>query len=47
MAITVEDTKAMTTKHAFAAGWVKHYGWPEMVVCDQGPEFLGRDFSRY
>ena len=21
--------------------WVKHYGWPEIVIHDQGPEFMG------
>ena len=24
--------------------WVKHYGWPEIIVHDQGPEFMGNEF---
>ena len=25
--------------------WVKHYGWPEIIVHDQGPEFMGNEFQ--
>ena len=25
--------------------WVKHHGWPEIVIHDQGPEFMGHDFQ--
>ena len=25
--------------------WVKHYGWPEIVIHDQGPEFMGHEFQ--
>ena len=32
---------------AFMNGWVKHYGWPEMVVCDQGPEYTGHKWQDY
>ena len=28
---------------ALKAVWVKHYGWPEVLVHDQGPEFMGRE----
>ena len=37
------------TAHAvmsdFKAVWVKHYGWPEIIVYDQGPEFMGSEFQ--
>ena len=25
--------------------WVQHYGWPEIVIHDQGPEFMGHYFQ--
>ena len=28
----------------FRIVWVKHYGWPEIIVHDQGPEFMGNEF---
>ena len=37
------------TAHAvmfeFKAVWVKHYGWPEILVHDQGREFMGSEFQ--
>ena len=31
----------------FKVPWVKHYGWPwpEIIVHDQGPEFMGSEFQ--
>ena len=29
----------------FKIGWVKHYGWLEIIVHDQGPEFMGYEFQ--
>ena len=29
----------------FKIAWVKHYGWPEIIVHDQGPEFMGSEFQ--
>ena len=29
----------------FQIAWVKHYGWPEIIVHDQGPEFMGNEFQ--
>ena len=29
----------------FADDWVKHYGWPELVIHDQGPEYVGPEFQ--
>ena len=28
----------------FKASWVEHCGWPEILVHDQGPEFMGSEF---
>ena len=35
---------AKTARRALMRGWVRHYGWPEMLICDQGTEFTGTDF---
>ena len=29
----------------FKIAWVKHCGWPEISVHDQGPELLGNEFQ--
>ena len=29
----------------FKIAWVKHYGWPEIIVHDQGPEFRRIEFQ--
>ena len=29
----------------FKIDWVKHYGWPEIIVHDQGPEFMRHKFQ--
>ena len=34
-----------TTRDAFSVDWARHYGWPELVVTDQGPEFTGKEFT--
>ena len=47
MAQIVSDKTSCSTRDAFAECWVKHYGWPELVVTDQGPEFIGQEFSLY
>ncbi len=36
---------AAITADAFKHCWVKHYGYPETLVHDQGTEFMGRDFQ--
>ena len=38
---------ALECRSAFMHGWVRPFGWPEMVVLDQGPEFLGSDFGEW
>ena len=47
MACLIPDKTSLTTRNAFASSWIKHYGWPELVVTDQGPEFVGHEFSTY
>ncbi len=37
----------MTVRTTFVEVWAKHYGWPEIAVCDQGPEFTGVDWMDY
>ena len=36
---------AKTVMKEFKIAWVKHYGWPEIMVHDQGPEFIGNQFQ--
>ena len=36
---------AKTVTKEFKIAWVKHYGWPEIIVHDQGPEFMGNEFQ--
>ena len=36
---------AKTVMKEFKIAWVKHYGWPEIIVNDQGPEFMGNEFQ--
>ena len=31
---------AKTVMKEFKIAWVKHYGWPEIIIHDQGPEFM-------
>ena len=36
---------AKTVMKEFKIAWVKHYGWPEIIVHDQGPDFMGNEFQ--
>ena len=36
---------AKTVMKEFKIAWVKHYGWPEIIVHDQSPEFVGNEFQ--
>ena len=38
------DRTSATVARAMAMSWFGHYGPPAMVICDQGPEFTGREF---
>ena len=47
MAGWIADKTSQTVRDAFSTLWVKHYGWPDLVVSDQGPEFVGHEFANY
>ena len=47
MACTIPNKQSATVRNAFSTLWIKHYGWPELMVTDQGPEFTGHEFSTY
>ena len=47
MAEPIKDKQSSTVREAFARCWIKHYGAPELLVTDQGPEFLGGEFTKY
>ena len=36
---------AKTVMKEFKVVWMKHYGWAEIIVHDQGPEFMGSEFQ--
>ena len=36
MACFVPDKQSTTVVRAFASVWMKHYGAPELLICDQG-----------
>jgi len=39
------DPSAAGAMSLFMHEWVKHYGWPTLIVADQGVEFMGKEFS--
>jgi transposase InsO family protein len=47
MACLMPNKTSVSARDAFANAWIKHYGWMELLVTDQGPEFVGREFSTY
>ena len=47
MMAIIPDKRSATVRDAFSKEWVRHYGWPELGVTDQGPEFTGTEFSEY
>ena len=47
MACVMPDKTSKSARNAFADAWIKHYGWMELLVTDQGPEFTGHEFSSY
>ena len=47
MACELTDKTSVSTRNGFAKMWIKHYGWPELVVTDQGPEFIGHEFTTF
>ena len=47
MACVIPDKTSLAARNAFASTWVKHYGWPELIITDQGPEFVGHEYTSY
>ena len=47
MAAFVPDQQSTTVVQAFAALWMKHYGAPELLICDQEADFTGAEFADY
>ena len=47
MMAIIPDKRSISARDIFSKEWVRHYGWPELVVTDQGPEFTGKEFSHY
>ena len=45
MAMLLPNKEASNVAKAFMAGWMKYFGPPEMVVMDQGSEFVSKDFA--
>ena len=41
------DAKALTVRKALSKCWVAPFGVPELLICDQGPEFAGEQFVEY
>ena len=34
-------------RDAFARHWITPFGWPDLVISDQGPEFVGHEFNEF
>ncbi len=43
MCCAVPDKTSASVTKAFASVWTKHYGMPEFLITDQGPEFIGSE----
>ena len=43
----IPDNRSETVRNAFSKDKIHHYGWPELAVTDQGPEFIGHEFVDY
>ena len=37
MCTVISDKTARTVRDAISECWVRHYGWPELMITDQGP----------
>ncbi len=47
MMSVIPDKRSVTVRDAFSKDWIRHYGWPELMITDQGPEFVGHEFVTY
>ena len=41
------DAKAVTVRQELCRAWVQPFGVPELILCDQGPEFMGSQFQEH
>ena len=42
-----QDAKAATVRREMCRAWVQPFGVPELILCDQGPEFTGTQFQEH
>ena len=47
MVATIPDKTAKAARDAFAKYWVRYFGFPELLIADQGTEFIGSAFGNY
>ncbi|CAE7354719.1 unnamed protein product [Symbiodinium microadriaticum] len=41
------DAKAVTVRQELCRAWVQPFGVPGLILCDQGPEFIGSQFQEH
>ena len=41
------DARAITVRQALGRAWIAPFGVPEVLICDQGPEFVGEQFVEF
>ena len=41
------DARAITVRQALSRAWIAPFGVPEVLICDQGPEFVGEQFVEF
>ena len=47
MICVVNDKTAESAREGYAKHWVRYFGHPELLICDQGTEFTGGAFTTY
>ena len=47
MCCVIPDKTSESVRDAFSEHWIRHYSWPELLITDQGPEFVGHEFTTY
>ncbi|CAE7834242.1 Adck5 [Symbiodinium necroappetens] len=45
--IQCADARAITVRQALSRAWIAPFGVPEVLICDQGPEFAGEQFVEF
>ena len=46
-ALSYRIRPAKQSENAFSEHWVRHSSWPELMITDQGLEFVGQEFTTY